>query len=135
MTLTHLTDLLSAVAVGMALISGAATLASTGQAAISLAVLLDLLMAAGLLHLAANPTIIRAASAAIVLVVRQLVSWSLSERGQGQVWPAVADGPNGRSSGPRFHALTVAARARRLRLRDVGPAAHTGSGCLVWLTG
>lgn len=87
MTLAHLTDLLSAVAVGMALVSGAATLASTGQAAISLAVLLDLLMAAGLLHLAADPTIIRAASAAIVLVVRQLVSWSLSERGQGRSGP------------------------------------------------
>jgi hypothetical protein len=75
-------DLLSAIVVLLALVSGATTFASTRQLGIALAVLLDLLTAAGLLHLAADPTYMRAVSAAIVLGVRHLVSWSLSHTGQ-----------------------------------------------------
>ena len=70
-------DLLSAVVVVLALASAAAALAATGRFMVALAVLLDLLTAAGLLHLAADPTYMRALSAAAILAIRHLVTWSL----------------------------------------------------------
>jgi hypothetical protein len=68
----------------------------------ALAVLLDLLTAAGLLHLAADPSYLRALSAGIVLGIRHLISWSLMTGG-GAMTPPVQDW-FGRSRNPRAKA-------------------------------
>ncbi len=80
MTLGTIIDLTSAIVVLLAIIAGGAVLAATRRPVDSLMVLLDLLMAAGLIHLAAGPTLPRVATAASVLAIRRLVSWSLSSR-------------------------------------------------------
>lgn len=79
MSFGRLIDLMSALVVLMALVSAGATLAATHRLMMALAVLLDLLTAAGLLRLAVDPDLMRAASAATVLAIRNLVSWSLSK--------------------------------------------------------
>lgn len=84
MTLGSLIDLLSAIVVLLALVSATAALLATRRMMVGLAVLLDLLTAAGLLHLAADPTYMRALSAATVLAIRHLVSWSLSNSGRAR---------------------------------------------------
>lgn len=60
-----------------AVVAGAVALACTRQPRPSLAVLLDLLLAAGLLSLAGDPPPLALASAAGVVVVRVLVTASL----------------------------------------------------------
>jgi uncharacterized membrane protein len=86
MSFGRLIDLMSALVALMALVSAGATLAATHRLMMALAVLLDLLTAAGLLRLAVDPDLMRAATAAIVLAIRNVVSWSLSKdvrSGQG----------------------------------------------------
>jgi hypothetical protein len=78
MTMAGVIDLLSLVVAIMGIISAAVALWLTRRRQIALAVLLDLLTAAGLLRLAAEPDFIRAATAAVVLVIRRMVSWALS---------------------------------------------------------
>jgi hypothetical protein len=73
-----LIDLASALVVALAVLAAAAVLVTGRGAALALPVLLDLLTAAGLLHLAGDPGYRRAASAAAILVVRRLLSWSLT---------------------------------------------------------
>jgi hypothetical protein len=77
MTLGTVLDLVSAILVVMALMSAATTLVVTRRFLVALAVLLDLLTAASLLHLAADQTLTRALSAATVLAIRHVVSRGL----------------------------------------------------------
>jgi hypothetical protein len=78
-------DLAGAVVVLLAVLGAVAALVATRQREVALAVLLDLLTAAGLLHLAADPGFMRAASAATVLLVRRLINWSLAGAGRRQM--------------------------------------------------
>jgi hypothetical protein len=78
MRLGVLIDLISALVVLMALASAVAVVAAIRQWMVALAVLLDLLTAAGLLRLAADPSVSRVLSAATVLAIRHLVTWSLT---------------------------------------------------------
>ncbi|GIF62652.1 hypothetical protein Ais01nite_06870 [Asanoa ishikariensis] len=87
MSLGEVTEAASAVAVAMGIIVAAATLAATRMPLAALAVLLDFLMVAGVLHLAADPTYLRAASAGIVLAVRHLITWSLQTGSRGLFAP------------------------------------------------
>jgi hypothetical protein len=77
MTVAAWIDMGSAVVVLLGVIASATVLVTVRRRDEALAVLLDLLTAAGLLHLAADPSYKRAASAALVLAVRRLVTWSL----------------------------------------------------------
>jgi len=81
----------------MALIGGGLALLASRRLAVALAVLLDLLTAAGLLHLAASPTFRSAAFAGIVLAVRHVVGWGLrggcrADGRDGEVGPGVSVG-------------------------------------------
>lgn len=110
-------DLASAVVVALALVAAAAALLATRRPEVGLAVLLDLLMCAGLLYLAAGPTYTRAATAAIILGIRRLITWTLAGAGR-----------SGKTRGlNRFRGL-----ARRLRVQEFLRASyeHTrlGSG-------
>jgi hypothetical protein len=80
--MADLISLASVVVVLLAIVAAAVTLVSTRRLVAALAAALDLLMAAGLLHLAARPSYMSAATAAVVLAVRRLVSWGLSGQGQ-----------------------------------------------------
>jgi hypothetical protein len=99
------------------LVAAAAALLATRRREVSLAILLDLLTCAGLLHLAAGPTYTRAATAAIVLGIRRLITWTLA----GESRTGAAPGLN-----------RVRGLARRLRVREFLHASyeHTrlGSG-------
>ncbi|GIF73963.1 hypothetical protein [Asanoa siamensis] len=83
----EITEAASAVVVAMGIVVGAATLAATRRPMAALAVLLDFLAAAGLLHLAADPTYLRALSAAIVLGIRHLITWSLQTGSRAAMMP------------------------------------------------
>jgi hypothetical protein len=78
MTLGNIINLVSAIVVLTALVSGAAVLLVTRKAMVALAVLLDLLSAAGLLALTTDPTYINALFAAGILAIRQVVTWGLT---------------------------------------------------------
>jgi hypothetical protein len=73
---------------GLALVAGALALVSTRRPALALGVLLDLLLAAGLLRLAAEPTWTSIATAAAVVALRRLIGAGL--RAGGRV---LADAP------------------------------------------
>ncbi|GAA1882580.1 hypothetical protein [Asanoa iriomotensis] len=90
MSLGELTDAASAVVVAMGIVAGAATLVSTRRPLAALAVLLDFLTAASLLHLAANPSYLKALSAGIVLAIRHAISWTL-QTGSGAGMPPMRD--------------------------------------------
>ncbi|MEV4621548.1 hypothetical protein AB0J74_22915 [Asanoa sp. NPDC049573] len=77
MSFGDVVELGSTLAVGMGVVVTAAVLAATRRPLAALAALLDFLVAAGLLHLAADPTYLRALSAGIVLAIRHLISWTL----------------------------------------------------------
>jgi hypothetical protein len=94
--IANLIDLASAGVVVLAVLSAGAALAATRRRGVALAVLLDLLTAAGLLHLAADPSYMRAASAGVVLVIRRLITWSLANGKAGM----------GTSMGPRMRFRT-----------------------------
>ncbi|SNS68517.1 hypothetical protein SAMN05421812_101403 [Asanoa hainanensis] len=87
MSLGEVTEAASAVAVAMGIVVAAASLAATRKPMAALAVLLDFLTVAGLLHLAADPTYLRALSAGIVLAVRHLITWSLQTGAGGLFAP------------------------------------------------
>jgi hypothetical protein len=86
MSVGELADAAGAVVAAMGIGAAAATLAATRRPLAGLAVLLDFLTAAGLLHLAADPSYLRALSAGILLAIRHLISWSL-RTGGGAVLP------------------------------------------------
>jgi hypothetical protein len=81
-TIDRVIGLAGSCVVLMALLGSAAVLLASRRLDVALAVLLDLLTAAGLLHLAASPTFRSAAFAGIVLAVRHVVGWGL-RRGRG----------------------------------------------------
>jgi uncharacterized membrane protein len=81
-----LIDLDSMAVVLLGIIAATATLGSTRRLARALPVLLDLLTAAGLLHLTTAPSYQRAATAAAILVIRHLLSWGLAE-GPAHIYP------------------------------------------------
>jgi ribose/xylose/arabinose/galactoside ABC-type transport system permease subunit len=62
---------------GASLAAGALTLAMTRRPALALAVLLDLLLAAGLLRLAGNPGWQAIVTAAAIVVLRRLLAFGL----------------------------------------------------------
>ncbi len=70
--MTAIYDAASLAVLTGAILAGGLVLAGTRQVAPALAVLLDLLLAAGLLRLAAEPTWTRLATAAAVVAVRKL---------------------------------------------------------------
>jgi hypothetical protein len=96
-------DLASAVVVALAIVAAAAAILATRRPEVGLVVVLDLLMCAGLLHLAAGPTYTRAATAAIILGIRRLITWTLVGAGRTGMAPGLS----------RIRGL-----ARRLRLRE-----------------
>ncbi|MDG4825868.1 hypothetical protein O7635_28815 [Asanoa sp. WMMD1127] len=84
-----MTDAAGAVVGAMGIVAAAATLANGRRPLAALAVLLDFLTAAGLLHLAADPSYLRALSAGIVLVIRHLVTWTLQTGSRDLLPPAL----------------------------------------------
>ena len=91
---------------GAALLSGAVTFAVTLRPALALSVVLDLLLAAGLLRLTGEPHWRAIAASAVVVVLRHLIGYGL--RLGAHSWT----GP----SGPVPAAVPVAELARRLLL-------------------
>jgi hypothetical protein len=110
MSVAGLIDLAGAAVVGLAVVASSAVLLTVRRGQVALSVLLDLLTAAGLLHLSAVPGYMSAASAAMVLAVRRLVSWGLVQGGKGEArwtvsrswwgygrrWPGIGCGPRRR---------------------------------------
>ncbi len=83
--MTGLGELPGVLAVGvtaLALVAGAVALAATRRPALALGVLLDLLLAAGLLRLAAEPTWASLATAAAVVLLRRLIGAGLRAGGR-----------------------------------------------------
>ncbi|MGY1696926.1 MULTISPECIES: DUF1622 domain-containing protein [unclassified Geodermatophilus] len=81
-SLGPLPGLLAAGVGAMALVAGAVTLASTRRPALALGVFLDLLLAAGLLRLAAEPTWTSLGTAAAVVLLRRVVGAGLRAGGR-----------------------------------------------------
>ncbi|PRY47724.1 uncharacterized protein DUF1622 [Geodermatophilus tzadiensis] len=67
---------------GLALVAGALALVATRRPALALGVLLDLLLAAGLLRLATEPTWTSIATAAAVVALRRLIGAGLRAGGR-----------------------------------------------------
>ncbi|SNS76445.1 Protein of unknown function [Geodermatophilus saharensis] len=84
---------------GLALVAGAVTLASTRRPALALGVFLDLLLAAGLLRLAAEPTWTSLGTAAAVVLLRRLIGVGLRAGGRSLSPPVLAPAPGGRRRG------------------------------------
>jgi hypothetical protein len=80
----------------LALVAGAVTLAATRRPALALGVLLDLLLAAGLLRLAAEPTWTSLATAAAVVLLRRLIGVGLRAGSRALSPPVVAPVSRGR---------------------------------------
>ena len=89
-------DLLAVGVGALALVAGAVVLGATRRPAPALAVLLDLLLAAGLLRLAAEPTWTSLATAAAVVGLRRLVGAGLRAGERALSPPVVAPGSRGR---------------------------------------
>ncbi|MEX5719868.1 hypothetical protein [Geodermatophilus maliterrae] len=85
--------LLALVVSALALVAGAVTLAATRRPALALGVLLDLLLAAGLLRLAAEPTWTSLATTAAVVLLRRLIGAGLRAGGRAFSAASVAPGP------------------------------------------
>ncbi|WP_448641833.1 hypothetical protein [Geodermatophilus sp. URMC 63] len=81
-SLGPLPGLLALVVSGLALVAGAVALVATRRPALALGVLLDLLLAAGLLRLAAEPTWTSLATAAAVVALRRLIGAGLRTGGR-----------------------------------------------------
>ncbi len=80
---------LAATGIGLAaLVAAALTLAVTRRPALALSVLLDLLLAAGLLRLAGDPGWESIATVASIVVLRRLIGFGL--RAGGRAWAAPA---------------------------------------------
>lgn len=67
------------VVVAVGLFTAALALAVTRKVPLAIALLLDFLTAAGLLRLAGTPTWSRLATAALIILIRQLASWGLRQ--------------------------------------------------------
>ncbi|MEH0983012.1 hypothetical protein [Micromonospora sp. CPCC 205556] len=100
---------LAATVSGLALLSGAVVLATGGRGRTALRVLLDLLIAAGLLQLGTGRSWTALAGAAAVIALRQLLWVSLSAGGSG-LPPTMAGPLRVRRSRP-----TVSGKARNGR--------------------
>jgi hypothetical protein len=124
MTVSNLIDLISTCVVVLAIIASAAVLLATRRVDVALAVLLDLLTGAGLLHLAADPSYMRAVSAAIVLAIRRLVTWSLAGGGKSGPWRR--PGPAFRFARGDLRRRNVSSRFQRLQ-RNVRRTIHRDS--------
>ncbi|MBM7806701.1 hypothetical protein JOD57_002538 [Geodermatophilus bullaregiensis] len=74
----------------LALVAGVVALAATRRPAVALGVLLDLLLAAGLLRLAAEPTWTSLATAAAVVLLRRLIGAGLRAGGRALSAASVA---------------------------------------------
>jgi hypothetical protein len=72
----------------LAVVAAVVALVATRRPALALGVLLDLLLAAGLLRLAAEPTWSSIATAAAVVALRRLIGVGL--RAGGRTWTATA---------------------------------------------
>jgi len=86
-TLGDVVEIAGAVVACLGIAAAAAVFAASRRPMAALAVLLDLLTAAGLLHLAADPSYLRALSAGIVLAIRHLITWSLMTGGRAMTPP------------------------------------------------
>lgn len=64
----------------LGLLSTAAVLLRTREVRLPVGVLLDFLLAAGLLRLSASPTPTAIASAALIVLIRRVVSFGLAQR-------------------------------------------------------
>lgn len=93
--MTNVIDLASVIVVLLAIVAAGAALVSTHNGRAALAILLDLLTAAGLLHLAVGPSFGRVLTAAVVLAIRRLISWGLSDKGSRSMPPGMPPGMPG----------------------------------------
>ncbi|MGY1605948.1 hypothetical protein [Geodermatophilus sp. SYSU D00700] len=80
---------------GLALVAGVVALVSTRQPRLALAVFLDLLLAAGLLRLAAEPTWTAVGTAAAVVALRRVIGAGLRAGGRALSPPVPGPGPGG----------------------------------------
>jgi len=78
-------DQLALAITGAGALSGAIVLVRTRDAAQALGVLLDLFTAAGLVRLTGPPDVGRTATAALVIVIRQVAGYGLALRRRGSV--------------------------------------------------
>jgi len=87
----------------LGLLSAAAVLSRRAQVRLALGVLLDFLLGAGLLRLAAHPSGGALTSAALIVIVRKLITFGLSTPGpgHGQPPPKVRSQTGRRSPLPR----------------------------------
>ncbi|OMQ14318.1 hypothetical protein A7K94_0217495 [Modestobacter sp. VKM Ac-2676] len=105
MTLAAVTGLVPQLLSAFALVAGALTLAATRRPALALGVLLDLLLAAGLLRLAGEPDWQGIATTAAIVLLRHLASAGL--RFGGRSWT------RGKARSPRTSAPDHLARLLR----------------------
>ncbi len=91
-----LPGLLATVVTALALGAGAVALAATRRPALALGVFLDMLLAAGLLRLAAEPTWASLGTAAAIVLLRRLAGAGLRAGGRALSPPPVAPGTAGR---------------------------------------
>ena len=94
--LGELPGLLATVVTALALGAGTVTLAATRRPALALAVFLDLLLAAGLLRLAAEPTWTSLGTAAAIVLLRRLIGAGLRAGGRAFSGASVVPGAAGR---------------------------------------
>ncbi|WP_346618588.1 DUF1622 domain-containing protein [Blastococcus montanus] len=101
--LTAVTGTAAQLVAGVALLTGVWTLAITRRPALALGILLDLLVAAGVLRLAGDPSWEAIATAATVVAIRHLVGYGL--RIGARSWEATRGRRPGRP--PRRYDRTV----------------------------
>ena len=94
--LGELPGLLAMVVTVLALVAGTVTLVSTRRPALALGVLLEMLLAAGLLRLAAEPTWTALGTAAAIVLLRRLIGAGLRAGGRAFSAASVAPRPAGR---------------------------------------
>ncbi|MCZ2860494.1 DUF1622 domain-containing protein [Blastococcus sp. VKM Ac-2987] len=105
-TLAAVTGTAAQFVAGVAVVSGLVALAATRRPALALGILLDLLVAAGLLRLAGDPSWQAIATTAVVIALRHLVGYGL--RTGARSWE------EGRSPRPPRPARRYDETARRL---------------------
>ena len=93
---------------GAALVAGLLALAVTGKALLAVKILLDLLLAAGLLRLTGDPSWPTISTAAAIVALRRLIGVGL--RAGGGAWSPSAPGEGARAPDRR----SLSAQAQRL---------------------
>ena len=106
--LVAFTGAMSQVVAAIALVSGGLALAVTRRPALALGILLDLLVAAGLLRLVGSPSWSAIASAAVIIALRHLVSYGV--RLSAASWRG-GSGPPATSRGQGLHRALRAANS------------------------